>query len=85
MIVQSACQAFSPQVATRVAPRAATRFLASENLNRPKCPRCGSVLLVAEESRFNANASNTMGRIDHDWSCDDCGNAFGTSIRLWQR
>jgi len=73
MIVQSACQASSPPLA------------ASESLSRPKCPRCGSVLLVAEESRFNANASNTMGRIDHDWSCDDCGNAFATSIRLYSR
>jgi hypothetical protein len=26
-----------------------------------------------------------MGRIDHDWSCDDCGNAFATSIRLCPR
>jgi ribosomal protein S27AE len=45
------------------------------SLSRPNCPRCGSVLLVAEESRFNAE-----GRIDHDWSCDACGNAFATSI-----
>ncbi len=78
MIVQSACQAASP------------RFLASENLSRPKCPRCGSVLLVAEESRFNANAftadaSKAMGRIDHDWSCDDCGHGFRTSIGVWPR
>lgn len=72
MIVQSACQASSPRVSTRV--------LATENLSRPKCPRCGSVLLVAEETRFNAS-----GRIDHDWSCDTCGNEFGTSIRLWRR
>ena len=77
MMVQSACQASSP--------RGSSRPLASESLSRPKCPRCGSVLLVAEESRFNANASNTMGRIDHDWSCDDCGNAFATSIRLYSR
>lgn len=72
MIVQSACQASSP--------RASTRVLASQNLSRPKCPRCGSVLLVAEESRFDGR-----GRVDHDWSCDDCGNVFGTSIRLWPR
>jgi predicted RNA-binding Zn-ribbon protein involved in translation (DUF1610 family) len=65
MIVQSACQA----------PTA--RVLASENFSRPPCPRCGSKLLIAEDSRFNAR-----GRIDHDWSCDDCGNEFGTSIRL---
>jgi transposase-like protein len=52
----------------------------TENLSRPKCPRCGSVLLVAEESRFNSS-----GRIDHAWSCDDCGNEFVTSIRVWRR
>ena len=68
MIVQSAYEAPMPRV------------LATENLSRPKCPRCGSMLLIAEESRFFAR-----GRIDHDWSCDDCGNQFGTSIRLWPR
>ena len=73
MIVQSACQSLSPRV------------LATENLSRPHCPRCGGVMLVAEESRFNANASNAMGRIDHDWSCDDCGNEFRTSISLRRR
>ena len=45
--------------------------------SRPKCPRCGSALLVAEESRFVPS-----GRIDHDWLCDDCGNTFSTSIKL---
>jgi ribosomal protein S27AE len=45
--------------------------------SRPKCPRCGSALLVAEQSRLSPS-----GRIDHDWMCDDCGNAFSTSIRL---
>lgn len=49
----------------------------AESLSRPKCPRCHSTLLVAEESRFSAT-----GRIDHDWLCDDCGNAFVTSIKL---
>ena len=68
MIVQSACQALS------------RRAHSTENRRRPKCPRCGSVVLVAEESRFNAR-----GRIDHAWSCDDCGNDFVTSIRLWPR
>jgi hypothetical protein len=47
------------------------------SLGRPNCPRCGSILLMAEDSRFNIR-----GRIDHAWSCDDCGNAFVTSIRL---
>jgi DNA-directed RNA polymerase subunit RPC12/RpoP len=46
-------------------------------LRRPKCPRCGSILLVAEQSAFNLD-----GRIRHAWACDDCGNEFVTSIRL---
>ena len=58
----------------------ASRALATASLSRPNCPRCGSVQLVAEESRFSPN-----GRIDHDWSCDDCDHAFVTSIRLWRR
>ena len=67
MIVESACQGPS-------------QVLATENLSRPNCPHCGSVLLIAEESRFNVK-----GRIDHAWSCDDCGTEFVTSIRLWPR
>jgi RNase P subunit RPR2 len=68
MIVQSACQS------------ATTRVLATRDLSRPKCPDCGSILLIAEESRFNLR-----GRIDHAWSCDTCGSAFVTSIRLRRR
>jgi transposase-like protein len=49
----------------------------NRSLSRPNCPRCGSALLVAEESRFSSS-----GRIDHDWLCDQCGNAFVTSIKL---
>jgi hypothetical protein len=44
---------------------------------RPNCPRCGSVLLIAEESAFNLR-----GRIRHAWSCDDCAHEFVTSIAL---
>jgi DNA-directed RNA polymerase subunit RPC12/RpoP len=77
MGIQSACQDLAPR-------------LASENLSRPNCPHCGSVLLVTEESRFDASLSNGsacefMGRIDHHWSCDDCGHRFVTSIRLRPR
>jgi predicted RNA-binding Zn-ribbon protein involved in translation (DUF1610 family) len=68
MTVQSACLAF------------ATRDQVTENLGRPNCPQCGSMLLMAEESRFNIR-----GRIDHTWSCDECGNEFVTSIRLLPR
>jgi transposase-like protein len=70
MIVQAACQASS---------RFTARALATESLSRPKCPGCGSILLVAEESRFDA------GRIVHQWACDQCGKAFATSIRLGLR
>jgi len=45
--------------------------------SRPKCPRCNSAVLVAEESRLTA-----AGSIEHDWLCDDCGNTFNTSIKL---
>ena len=48
MIVQSACQVRAP------------RFLARESLSRPQCPRCCSVLLVAESSRFDAGAANAV-------------------------
>jgi hypothetical protein len=58
--------------------------LVGESLRRPNCPRCGSILLVAEESRFDANVANAPGRIDHHWACD-CGNRFVTSIRLCPR
>ena len=55
------------------------RVLATEELSRPNCPDCGSVLLIAEQSRFDLG-----GRIDHAWSCDHCGTEFVTSIRLWR-
>jgi RNase P subunit RPR2 len=65
MIVPSACRASS------------VMELSPENLRRPNCPRCGNILLVAEQSRFNMR-----GRIDHVWYCDDCGYEFIMSIRL---
>ena len=73
MSIHSACQA-------PLAHDLATQMFADQDLSRPKCPRCGGVLLVAEKSTFNLR-----GRICHSWSCDDCGNAFATSIRLWPR
>ncbi len=74
MMVQPACQGPMSRSLEMC------RTFATAKLSRPNCPECGSVLLVAEESRFSAN-----GRIDHAWSCDDCGNEFLTSIRLWRR
>jgi len=52
----------------------------THDLGRPKCPRCGSVLLIAEESEFDVK-----GHIRHIWSCDDCAHKFVTSIALWPR
>jgi len=59
---------------------ATTQGPANQAFGRPKCPRCGSVLLVAEESAFNL-----AGCIRHTWSCDDCNHDFVTAIRLWPR
>jgi predicted RNA-binding Zn-ribbon protein involved in translation (DUF1610 family) len=70
MVIHSAYQSAAYQSAS-------TRVLATEDLSRPNCPDCGSVLLIAEESRFVLH-----GRIDHAWSCDECGTVFTTSIRL---
>jgi transposase-like protein len=53
---------------------------ATLNSGRPKCPRCGSTLLIAEESAFNLR-----GRIRHAWACDECSHEFVTSIPLWPR
>ncbi len=58
-------------------PACRAESAAPQNYGRPKCPRCGSVLLVAEESEFNLE-----GRIRHLWSCDDCDHEFVTSITL---
>lgn len=50
------------------------------DLRRPKCPHCGSVVLLAERSAFNPN-----GAICHAWACDVCGNEFVTSISVLPR
>jgi RNase P subunit RPR2 len=55
-----------------------TEVAATQDFGRPKCPRCGSVLLMAEQSAFNLK-----GGIRNIWTCDDCAHEFVTSIRLW--
>jgi RNase P subunit RPR2 len=72
MTVQPACQSTCLDLPSR--------SRATQNFGRPNCPRCGSILLIAEQSRFNIR-----GRIDHAWSCDECGHEFVTSIRLLPR
>jgi transposase-like protein len=52
----------------------------TQDFGRPNCPRCGSVLLIAEESEFNVR-----GCIRHVWSCDDCAHEFVTAIALRPR
>lgn len=44
---------------------------------RPNCPRCGSVVHLAERSAFNLR-----GCIRHSWTCDTCGEEFATSISV---
>ena len=44
---------------------------------RPNCPRCGSMVHLAERSAFNLD-----GRIRHSWACDACGEEFATSISV---
>jgi ribosomal protein S27AE len=53
------------------------RASSATELGRPQCPRCGSIILMAEHSAFAPG-----GRIRHTWSCDDCGHEFVTSIRM---
>lgn len=48
-----------------------------DNVGRANCPRCGSVVHVAERSAFNL-----AGRIRHSWACDECGEEFSTSISV---
>ena len=64
-----------------IAPlRLAEPVRSAENLKRqqrPYCPRCGSRLLLAEQSRFDCT-----GRIEHFWACDDCGTEFATLIEV---
>jgi transposase-like protein len=59
---------------------ACVEHVPTRDFGRPRCPRCGSVLLVAEESAFSV-----AGRIRHAWSCDDCNHEFVTSIALGPR
>jgi DNA-directed RNA polymerase subunit RPC12/RpoP len=55
----------------------AYRASPATDLGRPRCPRCGSIVLMAERAAFNPD-----GGIRHTWSCDDCGHEFVTSIRM---
>lgn len=75
MTIHSACHA---KHAATTEYAATTHRAPNRAFGRPKCPRCGSMLLVAEESEFNL-----AGCIRHAWACDDCNHEFVTSIRVW--
>jgi hypothetical protein len=56
------------------------RALSNAELSQPKCPRCGSIVPMAEQAAFNPD-----GCIRHTWSCDDCSHEFVTSTRVLGR
>ena len=56
----------------------AYRRLSKADLARPQCPRCGSVVLMAELAALDPD-----GRVRHTWSCDDCGHEFVTSTGVY--
>ena len=43
----------------------------------PRCPACGEYVVAAQASEFI-----DTGEIRHHWTCDDCGQAFSTTVTL---
>lgn len=43
----------------------------------PCCPACGESVVAAQASEFI-----DTGEIRHHWLCDDCGQAFSTTVTL---
>jgi transcriptional regulator NrdR family protein len=43
----------------------------------PRCPSCGEYVVAAQASEFI-----DTGEIRHHWACDDCGQAFTTTVTL---
>jgi transposase-like protein len=77
MSIQFACNA---QETVKVAVQETVKLAVMRDFGRPKCPRCGSMMMIAEESEFNVR-----GCIRHAWACDDCAHEFTTSIALRPR
>jgi transcription elongation factor Elf1 len=46
-------------------------------LTRPSCPRCGEIQLAAEAALLIGR-----GHVRNVWSCDGCGYAFESAVRL---
>jgi transposase-like protein len=43
----------------------------------PRCPSCDEYVVAAHSSEFV-----DTGEIRHHWVCDDCGQAFSTTVTL---
>jgi uncharacterized protein with PIN domain len=43
----------------------------------PRCPACSEYVVAAQASEFI-----DTGEIRHHWTCDDCGQAFSTTVTL---
>jgi uncharacterized protein with PIN domain len=41
----------------------------------PRCPTCGEPVVAAQAAEFV-----DTGEIRHHWVCDDCGQAFSTTV-----
>jgi ribosomal protein S27AE len=46
-------------------------------LSRPTCPRCGSIVLMAERAALDRDSC-----VRHAWCCDQCGHEFVTSTKM---
>lgn len=44
---------------------------------RPRCPQCGDMVFAPTATEFAGE-----GRIQHHWSCEMCGQEFGTAVEV---
>jgi hypothetical protein len=50
---------------------------ASRLADLSSCPKCGELLIGPQSSSYLG-----LGRIEHAWLCDGCGEKFQTTTRL---
>jgi|SwirhisoilCB2_FD_contig_71_4541377_length_345_multi_8_in_0_out_0_1 hypothetical protein len=63
-----------------IAQHAPIAFEYRSYLDRPSCPRCGAFIHTAEGADFQSD-----GCVRHFWSCEECGEAFLTSVSFSTR
>jgi ribosomal protein L37AE/L43A len=56
---------------------ATTESLGSRFADLSPCPNCGRPLVAPQSSSYLG-----LGRIEHTWHCDQCGNTFQTKARM---